>query len=173
MLGWEFPPFISGGLGTACYGLTKALNQLNIKVTFVLPKKVNTKYATHVNLLTPGSIDQVASFACEELKNVKFLSISSSLKPYSRPGVSQTRVEETLKEKMLKNGFDLTEQAGGGMDYCGDMYTEIHRYAAIAAKLAEKEQFDVVHAHDWMTYPAGMAVAKMSGKPTKRQPNDL
>jgi glycogen(starch) synthase len=165
MLGWEFPPFISGGLGTACYGLTKALNQLNIKVTFVLPKKVNTKYATHVNLLTPGSIDQVASFACEELKNVKFLSISSSLKPYSRPGVSQTRVEETLKEKMLKNGFDLTEQAGGGMDYCGDMYTEIHRYAAIAAKLAEKEQFDVVHAHDWMTYPAGMAVAKMSGKP--------
>jgi glycosyltransferase involved in cell wall biosynthesis len=165
MLGWEFPPFISGGLGTACYGLTKALNQLNIKVTFVLPKKVNTRYATHVNLLTPGSLDHVASFACEELKNVKFLTISSSLKPYSRPGVSQTRIEGALKEKLLKNGFDLTEHSGGGVDYCGDMYTEVHRYAAIAATLAENEQFDIIHAHDWMTYPAGMAVAKMSGKP--------
>lgn len=165
MLGWEFPPFISGGLGTACYGLTKALNQLNIKVTFVLPKKVNTRYATHVNLLTPGSLDQVASFACEELKNVKFLTISSSLKPYSRPGVSQSRIEGALKEKLLKTGFDLTEHSGGGVDYCGDMYTEVHRYAAIAATLAENEQFDVIHAHDWMTYPAGMAVAKMSGKP--------
>ena len=68
MLGWEFPPFISGGLGTACYGLTKALNHLNIKVTFVLPKKVKTRYATHVNLLTPASLDQVASFACDLVK---------------------------------------------------------------------------------------------------------
>jgi glycosyltransferase involved in cell wall biosynthesis len=45
------------------------------------------------------------------------------------------------------------------------MYTEVHRYAAVAAELAAGEQFDVVHAHDWMTYPAGIAVAAMSGKP--------
>ncbi len=55
MLGWEFPPFISGGLGTACYGLTKAMDQLGMKVTFVLPKMVDSKYATHVKLLTPNS----------------------------------------------------------------------------------------------------------------------
>ena len=53
MLGWEFPPFISGGLGTACYGLTRAMDQLGMEVTFVLPKLVESKYATHVKLLTP------------------------------------------------------------------------------------------------------------------------
>ncbi len=165
MLGWEFPPFISGGLGTACYGLTKALDQLGIKVTFVLPKRVNTRYATHVNLLTPDSLESVASFECEELKNVKFMAISSSLKPYSRPNVPQKNLEQTFKQKMLNSSFDLTEQCGSGIDYCGDMYTEVHRYAAIAARLAENEQFDIVHAHDWMTYPAGIAIAKMSRRP--------
>lgn len=53
MLGWEFPPFISGDLGTACYGLTKAMSQLGLKVTFCLPKMVDSQYATHVNLLLP------------------------------------------------------------------------------------------------------------------------
>ncbi|HDL01545.1 MAG TPA: glycosyltransferase family 1 protein, partial [candidate division Zixibacteria bacterium] len=55
MLGWEFPPFISGGLGTACYGLTKAMDQLDIKVTFCLPRMVSSKYVTHVKLLSPNS----------------------------------------------------------------------------------------------------------------------
>ena len=55
MLGWEFPPFISGGLGTACYGLTRAMDQLGIEVTFVLPKMVDQTYATHVKLLSPAS----------------------------------------------------------------------------------------------------------------------
>ena len=55
MLGWEFPPFISGGLGTACYGLTKAMDQLGIKIDFVLPRTVESEYSTHVELLTPGS----------------------------------------------------------------------------------------------------------------------
>jgi len=50
MLGWEFPPFISGGLGTACYGLTKAMDQLGIEFTFVLPNMVESKYANHVKL---------------------------------------------------------------------------------------------------------------------------
>src|SRR5262245_40538615 len=53
MLGWEFPPFISGGLGTACYGLTKALSRQNTYVLFVLPKAVGSDYAMHVRLLSP------------------------------------------------------------------------------------------------------------------------
>ena len=56
MLGWEFPPFISGGLGTACYGLTKALDRRDVDVTFVLPKHVQSSHASHVNLISPGSV---------------------------------------------------------------------------------------------------------------------
>ena len=167
MLGWEFPPFISGGLGTACYGLTKALDQLGMKVTFVLPKMVESQYTTHVKLLTPNSKPLKAFYGNEELKNVKFHTINSSLKPYSTPESYQKLIEETLKFKKQifgKNNF-ISNQADDSSDYGYDMYTEIHRYAAMASELAKYEDFDLVHAHDWMTYPAGIAVAALSRKP--------
>jgi glycosyltransferase involved in cell wall biosynthesis len=165
MLGWEFPPFISGGLGTACYGLTKAMDQIGIKVTFVLPKMVDTRYATHVKLLTPGSKSSAASFELGKFKNVKFRAINSPLRPYSSAAAYQKQIEDALKLKQKSLGGISGGQFGWGGDYAGDMYTEVHRYAAVAAELAEDEQFDVIHAHDWMTFPAGMAVAAMSRKP--------
>jgi len=165
MLGWEFPPFISGGLGTACYGLTRAMDQLGIKVTFCLPKMVDSRYATHVKLISPGSMS-TASFKFDELKNVTFRTISSSLQPYLTPDAYQQRIEEALKQKQkMHGGIGSTGQFTGGIDYSGDMYAEVHRYAAVVAELAKNEQFDIIHAHDWMTYPAGIAAAAMSGKP--------
>ena len=164
MLGWEFPPFISGGLGTACYGLTKAMGQLGIKVTFVLPKMADSKYATHVKLLSPDSQMSAGTLKFSELKNVAFRTINSPLQPYSTPGVYQRRIEEKLRQKQGGNA-GTGGDAFGRVDYSSNMYAEVQRYAAVAAQLAGNEQFDVVHAHDWMTYPAGIAVAAMSGKP--------
>jgi len=164
MLGWEFPPFISGGLGTACYGLTKAMGQLGIKVTFVLPRMVDSQYATHVNLLSPDSQMSAGTLKFSELKNVAFRTINSPLQPYSTPGVYQRRIEEKLRQKQ-GDSVGTGGVAFGGIDYGSNMYAEVQRYAAVAAQLAGNEQFDVVHAHDWMTYPAGIAVSAMSGKP--------
>lgn len=164
MLGWEFPPFISGGLGTACYGLTKALDQLGINVIFCLPKMVEGDYTSHVKLLSPtGRLS--ATTKINELKNVTFHTIESSLQPYSTPDVYQRRIEEALRQKRGTEKVDIGSAFIGGMHYSGNMYDEVHRYAAIAAELSLSEQFDVVHAHDWMTYPAGIAVAAISGKP--------
>ncbi len=167
MLGWEFPPFISGGLGTACYGLTRAMDQLGMKVTFVLPKMVGSKYSTHVKLLSPSSRSFSGSYKIAGLKNVKFHTIESPLQPYTTPDVFQQRVEETLRQKreMYGGSVSAASQLIGEIDYHSDMCAEVGRYAVIAAQLAENEQFDIVHAHDWMTYPAGIAVATMSGKP--------
>jgi len=167
MLGWEFPPFISGGLGTACYGLTRAMDQLGMEVTFVLPKMVESKYVTHVKLLTPGSKTSASPFKPKELKNVRFRTISSLLQPYSTPEVYQQRVEDILrqKQKVRRDNAGSASPLVISKDYSNDMYTEVYRYAAMAAELAATEQFDVVHAHDWMTYPAGIAVAAISGKP--------
>jgi len=167
MLGWEFPPFISGGLGTACYGLTRAMDQLGIEVIFVLPKIVESQYATHVKLLTPGSRSADASFNFGELKNVKFHTINSALQPYTTAETYQRRIEETLRKKYEERGGEVraASQLVVSKDYSCDMYTEVHRYAALAAELADREQFDVIHAHDWMTYPAGIAVSAISGKP--------
>ncbi len=165
MLGWEFPPFISGGLGTACYGLTKALDQLGINVIFCLPKTVESDYTLHVKLLTPSSQLSAATLNLSELKNVTFRTIKSPLQPYSTPDIYQRRIEETLRQKRGIHGGNVDSAFIGGTHYGGNMYDEVHRYAAVAAELAASEQFDVVHAHDWMTYPAGIAVAAISGKP--------
>ena len=94
MLGWEFPPFISGGLGTACYGLTRALNELGHHIVFVLPQPVSSQYSTHVHLKTPESAapaggegaGQYASYVIKGLEHVEFRSIPSSLQAYASPG---------------------------------------------------------------------------------------
>jgi glycogen synthase len=169
MLGWEFPPFISGGLGTACYGLTRAMDQLGAKVTFVLPKAVDSCYATHVRLLTPsaGHRTSDATYAQYNLKNVTFKTIQSPLKPYTTPQTYQQQNEQDLQMGYRVPGRTVAgvDMGGGNNDYSGDMYDEIHRYAAMAVEMAANEQFDVVHAHDWMTYPAGVAVAAAFGRP--------
>ena len=167
MLGWEFPPFISGGLGTACYGLTKAMDQLGMKVTFVLPKVVESQYTTHVKLLSPAShMSQTSYYQTDEMKNVKFRALNSLLQPYFTPQTYQSQIEEILKNKRLMLGSQsLQPNQSSDSDYGTDMYTEIHRYAAMASELALGEDFDIIHAHDWMTYPAGIAVAALSKKP--------
>ncbi len=165
MLGWEFPPFISGGLGTACYGLTKAMDQLGIKIVFVLPRtvEVESEYSTHVELLIPGSRRVKTYLKCKGFKNVTFLAIDSPLRPYETAGVRRQHAEKISAGKQQILGSDTS--SADRMDYSGDICTVVHRYAEAASKLAEGEQFDIVHAHDWMTYPAGIAVAAMSGKP--------
>ncbi|MHC4186450.1 MAG: glycogen/starch synthase, partial [Planctomycetota bacterium] len=122
MLGWEFPPFISGGLGTACYGLTKAMDQLGMEVIFVLPTMVESEYATHVKLLSPASRMPAGALKYHELKNVVFRTISSPLQPYSNSEVYQRRLDETLRQKRMAGGnVSSASQLIGGADYSGDM----------------------------------------------------
>ena len=175
MLGWEFPPFISGGLGTACYGLTKAMSNLGMKVTFALPKPVDVDnaYSTHVKMLSPNCIvpdSDIDDMLTRKgyLKNVQFHPIRSMLQPYTTPDEYKHQIEDLIRQKnQTQSGQDDEDYSSGigNEHYCGDMYREIHRYAAAAVRLALKEDFEVIHAHDWMTYHAGIAVAAVTGKP--------
>ena len=195
MLGWEFPPYISGGLGTACHGLTKGLTQLGVEVLFVLPRAVYAPRESHVTLLTPGRSgtgaepeDQPVAYA-EDLPNLRIQELDVALRPYltpetyaaqvagagsSAPGfetipAGSTEVAPSTKGSPIigpeHHGAAPPPQAGVGAHYSGDMFTEIDRYARLASKVARREQFDVIHAHDWMTYPAGVVAARQSGKP--------
>src|SRR5215471_19303373 len=89
MLGWEFPPFISGGLGTACYGLTKAMSAIGTDVMFVLPRPVSTPFSTHVTLMAPHVGSPLASpaavFRLDEFENVTFRTVDAQLDPYTTP----------------------------------------------------------------------------------------
>lgn len=176
MLGWEFPPFISGGLGTACYGLTRAMSEIGTQIVFVLPKSVSTTKATHVKMVTPDNAPMsdedlraiAESLRREDLKNVVFRPVDAGLSPYMRP-------EDYEAEANGKDGAGgeagaakrrrASIMSGLGEHYGGDLFGEVERYATMCLGIARNEPFDVVHAHDWMTYPAGIAVSAIVGKP--------
>ena len=135
MFGWEFPPHNSGGLGVACFGLTKALAQNNVEVTFVLPKRVRVS-ADFMKML----------FA--DVSSVKFKTIDTLLSPYITSGAY-----DSLR---LKNKSRL---------YGPGLFEEVARYALRAREIAKEETFDIIHAHDWLSYPAGIEAKAVSGKP--------
>jgi glycogen(starch) synthase len=135
MLGWEFPPFITGGLGTACYGLTKAMANLGIGVLFVLPRPVDTSLSSHVTLITPPG------------------------EPPRPKKLPTGPVFLGLLSRQPKPG-SVT-----GDPYAGDLFHWIQRYAEMVCRLTSGYDFDVIHAHDWMTYRAGIALSNRTGKP--------
>ena len=59
MLGWEFPPHISGGLGTACYGMTKGLDEIGVQVCFVLPTAVPVAGPSHVQIRSASDLPRL------------------------------------------------------------------------------------------------------------------
>ena len=193
MLGWEFPPFISGGLGTACYGLTKAMSGLGTDVMFVLPRPVSTPFSTHVRLVSPRPESPLAApsteFRLDEFEHVTFRTVNAQIgNPYQRPEQykhqpqQQTVVAEKKRvtkatvvasndpARVAAAGIQATSASpaqtpASASPYGGDLFAEIQRYAALATEIARNESFDLVHAHDWMTFPAGLAVAAAKGVP--------
>jgi glycosyltransferase involved in cell wall biosynthesis len=135
MFGWEFPPHNSGGLGTACEGLTRALSEKRVRTIFVLPKKVGVD-ADFVDM----------RFA--NLQNVEFKRVPGFLYPYLTP--------QEYREQRLASGEEV---------YGLSLLDEVRMYAIRARKIAEKERFNVIHAHDWLAYPAGMVAQEVSHKP--------
>jgi len=189
MLGWEFPPFISGGLGTACYGLTKAMSGLGTDIMFVLPRPVASPFSTHVRLVSPRPGSPLASpsteFRLDEFDHVTFRTVDAQMgDPYLTPADYAAR-REAIRKRMAAAtqveaeafaeaaplssgampGFIGANNPAGASPYGGDLFAEIQRYAALASEIARNETFDVVHAHDWMTFPAGLAVAGVKGVP--------
>jgi len=253
MLGWEFPPFISGGLGTACHGLTKALDRKGHQVLFILPRAVDRSQSSHVRLLSPavaptqaalpapahGLGASVYSPIAGTSTHAGFIAENPShaagsvtvtgvdaLPPLAQAGAvvdsgevgaafAHARVVSVpagfsspyaggavvgTKRRSAPIGFnpdgspiyaqgdehDLAAlheddfhglippdpvgdlgvgQTGAGAMYKGDLFVEAERYARLVASLARHEQFDVIHAHDWLTFPAGIALARITGRP--------
>ncbi len=190
MLGWEFPPFISGGLGTACYGLTKAMSGIGTDIMFVLPRPVATPFSTHVRLVSPRADSPLASptteFRMDEFDNVTFRTVNAQLSVYNTPADYEEKIRQERMRRERLGDAALNEPSTGssmgtvktvgtapgassvsgpGSHYAGDMFAEVQRYAMLAAEIARQEDFDVVHAHDWMTFPAGLAVAGIKGVP--------
>jgi glycosyltransferase involved in cell wall biosynthesis len=168
MFGWEFPPHISGGLGTACFGLTKGLAQLNdVEVTFVVPKAWGDEDRSNVTLLGADQvpvIHQQIQFDNAQSK-VEYYELQSGLIPYL--GTSEfyeLKLEISSEKKRLIETTPDGKLVFSG-DYGQTLFQEINNYAIVAEKLAGEIDFDVIHVHDWMCFRAGMAAKRISGKP--------
>ena len=181
MLGWEFPPYISGGLGTACYGLTKALDSLGVEICFVLPMPVPIDGTEHVRFRSPdsdladpppppqpGAEPTETERAVQAFRNVELRRVDAGLEAYAQP--TDADIIEAIGQ--LQHTGDLSPHTGHDAPvddakaiYSGDLMEHIRRYEKLVVSLAHDEPFDVIHAHDWMTYPAGLTVAALTGKP--------
>lgn len=163
MFGWEFPPNISGGLGTACFGLTKGLSQLaGVDLTFVVPKIFGGEDRSNCELLSacdvPVKYDRIKEF--EYGKEIEYCEVDSKLVPYTDPK-SYLQAKSSLFKKD-SNYLNTLEFSG---KYTLDLFSEIQKYALVADSIARNREFDVIHAHDWLTFPAGISAKNASGKP--------
>lgn len=148
MLGWEFPPYFAGGVGTVCYELTKALSRKGIEVTYIMPHGPEDVTSQHVKLL-------VASKEMRKL-GVKTLKVKSTLTPYVSSQEYSWNYQQLNLGPAGKKNSTL---------YGKNLMEEMFRFSSAVCDLAEHEEFDVIHAHDWTTIPAALALKAKTGKP--------
>ncbi len=158
MFGWEFPPHILGGLGTASYGLTKGMaEQKDLELTFVIPKPHGDEDQSFLKITGACHVPVVWRENSWEHVNYR---IGKFMHP-----------DEYF---WLRNGikYDYTRiytDELGCINFSGkypdNLIEEISNYEAVASVLAHQMQFDIIHSHDWLTYPAGVFAKHISGKP--------
>lgn len=244
MLGWEFPPHISGGLGTACQGLTRGLSHTDVETLFLVPRSYGDEEAPWMQLLGANQVSHLARREFEESRGtaqaptmdgpgpgraarpvstserpgrttwlsalgdepattdrVRVLEVDSPLTPYLDARQYAERLEKLARDPegrrllghegapdgdssrapadvegwlelslrigdAIRSGVRFEEETfemWGG--YGAGLFDEVARFAMAAARVAVEQDFDLVHAHDWITYPAGVAAARAKGVP--------
>lgn len=159
MFGWEFPPMINGGLGSACYGLTRHLALNDISITFVLPHISQRMHHYFLELIDGSSVDVTNS---EESKKKEVKAVED-----------YQHLSQCIKHESLLAPYDSAERyqkiyeqiSQNNHKYAPSLHEEIDRYVQLGKALGKKKKFDVIHVHDWMSFEAGIEAKKTSGKP--------
>ena len=172
MFGWEFPPHIAGGLGTACYGMTRGLARNGVEVVFVMPRAYGDEDQRFVRVVNASDVETIGTrdheFSEELLEKVSFIHIDSNMLPYISPEEYAAYHDEFVRSGRTHEWTDVWKQRYTfSGKYGANLMEEVARYAMVAAQVAKdlEGQFDVIHAHDWLPYFAGIAAKRVSGKP--------
>ncbi len=168
MFGWEFPPHISGGLGTASFGLTRGLSKIpELDIRFVVPKVYGDEEESKMEIIGANQVEISRRLINYEgfLKDIEYLEVNSLLIPYTDP----EEYEKKIREAKYEGKTFIHTSFRGKIEFTGkygdNLFQEIANYAIVASVLGESDDFELIHTHDWLTYPAGMAAKKVSGKP--------
>ncbi len=149
MLGWELPPFFAGGVGIVCDELSKALNKKGVEITFVMPSGPKNLRVNHMKKVL------IANNLYSDAK-VKIKRVDSLLSAY-----------QTAEDYALEYEHYLAEKGDSSKKpvYGRNIIEEVYRFASKVALIVKNEDFDIIHAHDWTTFPAAIAAKNISGKP--------
>ncbi|MEX2564621.1 MAG: glycosyltransferase family 4 protein [Cyclobacteriaceae bacterium] len=168
MFGWEFPPHISGGLGTACQGIVKGLIHHDVNVVMVVPKAYGDEGTERFRLLSAENVPVSSSgFYAKKLKEkLRFFEINSPVLPYIHPD----EYEQYFKSLPSKtNPGSLGDPGTVSFRFSGQygtgLMTEVWNYALVAGEIARTNDFDIIHAHDWLSFPAAILAKSISNKP--------
>jgi len=158
MFGWEFPPHILGGLGTASYGLTKGMAmQPDMEITFVIPKPHGDEDQSFLKIIGACNVPVVWKENSWEYVQQR---IGSKMHPDE-----YFRLRNGIKynfNRIYTNDLGCIDFSGR---YPDNLIEEISNYEAVASVLAHQMNFDIIHSHDWLTFPAGVFAKQISGKP--------
>lgn len=158
MFGWEFPPHILGGLGTASYGLTQGMaEQDDMDITFVIPKPSGDEDTSFLRIIGAGNTPVVHKeveydFVRERLDRKMSPELYYHLRNHIYADFSYRKTDE----------LGCIEFSG---KYPDNLLEEINNYSIVAGVLARADNYDIIHSHDWLTYPAGIHAKQITGKP--------
>lgn len=208
MFGWEYPPHISGGLGTACAGLTCALEKADVEVLFVVPKLHGGEHCEGTRFINASAVPVYQAEIISSKKEGTHPS-ASVVQEHAGTASNSSRIQTTIEVSSYLDPYTVTtgsevsfgirnwnypldqpsytpplrvasqhaaDQGQAEITYIKKAHTfsgaygpnlleEVARYAEVGAEIAQANDFDLIHAHDWMTFRAGIAASKVSGKP--------
>jgi glycosyltransferase involved in cell wall biosynthesis len=163
MLGWEFPPILTGGLGTACYGLCRALSAY-ADITLIIPRSDKSLSLENVNILGLNWLGLDKELPYDESPKIyetfaEVTYVDADFNPYPM-GIAFAQAAEPVKAASeIRALYDTNESYGA------NIMQKVTTYSEVVSKLALEKEFDVIHAHDWITYPAAKAIKQLTGKP--------
>ena len=169
MFGWEFPPHIAGGLGTACEGIVKGLAYNGVETLFVMPSASGDEDQSAATIINASdvAVRNVSATVDEFLDKVKFINVDSSIVPYVDPEEYFEAIEKMKREQVRETTVGFGQKFKFSGKYGANLLEEVSRYAQVGGTIAMQysDRFDVIHAHDWLTYLAGIAAKELTGKP--------
>ena len=169
MFGWEFPPHIAGGLGTACKGIVEGLAHNGVETLFVMPSASGDEDQSCTRIINASdvAVQNVSETLDEFLNKVKFIHVDSNIVPYVDPDEYFEAIEKMKRERITETTVGFGQKFKFSGKYGANLMEEVSRYAQVGGTIAlqHKDECDIIHAHDWLTYLAGIAAKELTGKP--------
>lgn len=153
MVGWEYPPHNSGGLGVACQGLTEELAKQNTHINFSLPYDISSD-VKHMNIVGCAHPSWKQNSQSSSFYGPPFLA-------YSQEIIDQKKLERIENSGYSFDISKLRKLPESQLEKRVNQYAEVVNQKGIDLQ----SDFDIIHAHDWMSFPAATELSKKTGKP--------